>query len=166
MNGWDNLCPCETGHSHGSAGAEAVNCVCLQVVQLGFDQNYGLFTSTGDGLAYPNPAARSLPGGLALLELVGLIVGKVRDDQPAASLGGLHCLQQRSGMSRAPYAGMNTLTAGTGWGSTASQNPCCSQHAGVFGTTRPVCILRRCFTESCCTEFAFESCCASSRACF
>ena len=60
----------------------------LQVVQLGFDQNYGLFTSTGDGLAYPNPAARSLPGGLALLELVGLIVGKVRDDEAAACLGG------------------------------------------------------------------------------
>ena len=116
MSSSDKLCPkFEIGHSRCSAGAEVVNCVCLQVVQLGFDQNYGLYTSTGDGLAYPNPAARSLPGGLALLELVGLIVGKVSDDQPAASLGGLHCLQQRSGMSRAPCAGVDTSTARTGW---------------------------------------------------
>eukprot|EP00891_Asterochloris_glomerata_P009406 jgi/Astpho2/9406/e_gw1.00145.21.1_t len=59
------------------AGLDYGGLVLEFIEQAGrFDQNYGLFTSTGDGLAYPHPAARSLPGGLALLELVGLIVGK------------------------------------------------------------------------------------------
>ncbi|PNH11212.1 E3 ubiquitin-protein ligase [Tetrabaena socialis] len=40
------------------------------------DANYGLFTSTPDGLAYPNPAAERLDGGLALLEFMGLMFGK------------------------------------------------------------------------------------------
>lgn len=92
----DNQTPnLEQGHICSSAGAGELNRICLQVVQLGFDQNYGLFTSTGDGLAYPHPAARSLPGGLALLELVGLIVGKVRGGRAAASFGALDCLQER-----------------------------------------------------------------------
>lgn len=41
---------------------------------IGLDANYGLFTSTPDGLAYPNPAAERIPGGLALLEFMGACV--------------------------------------------------------------------------------------------
>ncbi|KAG2440299.1 hypothetical protein HXX76_004410 [Chlamydomonas incerta] len=47
-----------------------------RVVSAGLDANYGLFTSTPDGLAYPNPAAERIPGGLALLEFMGLMFGK------------------------------------------------------------------------------------------
>ncbi|GLI64228.1 hypothetical protein VaNZ11_007426 [Volvox africanus] len=47
-----------------------------RVVSAGLDANYGLFTSTPDGLVYPNPAAERLDGGLALLEFMGLMFGK------------------------------------------------------------------------------------------
>ncbi|GIL94061.1 hypothetical protein Vretimale_394 [Volvox reticuliferus] len=47
-----------------------------RVVSAGLDANYGLFTSTPDGLIYPNPAAERLDGGLALLEFMGLMFGK------------------------------------------------------------------------------------------
>lgn len=48
----------------------------LQAINNGFDANYGLFTSTPEGLAYPQPAATSIPNGLGLLEFLGLVVGK------------------------------------------------------------------------------------------
>ena len=48
----------------------------LQVVKAGFDGDYGLFTSTADGLAYPQPKAGALPDGLPLLALLGLVFGK------------------------------------------------------------------------------------------
>ncbi|KAL0028291.1 hypothetical protein WJX79_007793 [Trebouxia sp. C0005] len=47
-----------------------------QAISTGFDANYGLFTSTSDGLAYPQPAATKIPNGLGLLEFLGLVVGK------------------------------------------------------------------------------------------
>ncbi|KAG2483869.1 hypothetical protein HYH03_017266 [Edaphochlamys debaryana] len=47
-----------------------------RVVSAGLDANYGLFTSTPEGLAFPNPAAERLDGGLALLEFMGLMFGK------------------------------------------------------------------------------------------
>ena len=47
-----------------------------QAISTGFDANYGLFTSTPDGFAYPQPAATKLPNGLGLLEFLGLVVGK------------------------------------------------------------------------------------------
>lgn len=48
----------------------------MQAISTGFDANYGLFTSTSDGLAYPQPAATKIPNGLGLLEFLGLVVGK------------------------------------------------------------------------------------------
>lgn len=48
----------------------------LQAIRAGFDANYGLFTSTADGQAYPQPAATCVPNGLGLLEFLGTIVGK------------------------------------------------------------------------------------------
>ena len=48
----------------------------LQAIQIGFDANYGLFTSSPQGLAYPQPAAAKIPNGLGLLEFLGLVVGK------------------------------------------------------------------------------------------
>ena len=50
--------------------------VLMQTISTGFDANYGLFTSTSDGLAYPQPAATKIPNGLGLLEFLGLVVGK------------------------------------------------------------------------------------------
>lgn len=50
--------------------------LALQAIKNGFDANYGLFTSTPEGLAYPQPAATSIPNGLGLLEFLGLVVGK------------------------------------------------------------------------------------------
>ncbi|GAB4814415.1 hypothetical protein N2152v2_001461 [Parachlorella kessleri] len=47
-----------------------------QVVQAGFDRNRGLFSATPDGFAYPNPLAERLESGLALLELLGCVLGK------------------------------------------------------------------------------------------
>ncbi len=44
---------------------------CTSPSPPGLDANYGLFTSTPDGLAYPNPAAERIDGGLALLEFMG-----------------------------------------------------------------------------------------------
>lgn len=52
----------------------------MQAIQSGFDANYGLFTSTPDGLAYPQPAATKVPNGLGLLEFLGLVVGKALYD--------------------------------------------------------------------------------------
>lgn len=49
---------------------------CLQVISTGFNADYGLFTSTADGLAYPQPAATAVPNGLGLLEFLGLVMGK------------------------------------------------------------------------------------------
>lgn len=48
----------------------------VQVILAGFNPNYGLFTATPDGYAYPQPAAAGLGGGLGLLEFLGSIVGK------------------------------------------------------------------------------------------
>ena len=50
--------------------------ILMQAISTGFDANYGLFTSTSDGLAYPQPAATKIPNGLGLLEFLGLVVGK------------------------------------------------------------------------------------------
>ena len=47
-----------------------------QVVKAGFNADYGLMTSTPDGLAYPQPAAARLPQGLALLEFLGSMLAK------------------------------------------------------------------------------------------
>ncbi|KAL3151218.1 hypothetical protein ABBQ38_013059 [Trebouxia sp. C0009 RCD-2024] len=47
-----------------------------QVISTGFNADYGLFTATSDGLAYPQPAATTIPNGLGLLEFLGLVVGK------------------------------------------------------------------------------------------
>lgn len=52
----------------------------MQAIRLGFDANYGLFTSTSEGLAYPQPAATKIPNGLGLLEFLGLVVGKALYD--------------------------------------------------------------------------------------
>ena len=49
---------------------------CLQAVSSGFNADYGLFTATTHGLAYPQPAATTIPNGLGLLEFLGLVVGK------------------------------------------------------------------------------------------
>ena len=48
----------------------------MQAIATGFDGNYGLFTSTLEGLAYPQPTASQVPNGLGLLEFLGLVVGK------------------------------------------------------------------------------------------
>jgi hypothetical protein len=48
-----------------------------QVVKEGFDTGAGLFCATTDRRLYPNPhAAAAVPGGLALLEFLGRMVGK------------------------------------------------------------------------------------------
>lgn len=49
---------------------------CLQAISSGFNADYGLFTATTHGLAYPQPAATTIPNGLGLLEFLGLVVGK------------------------------------------------------------------------------------------
>ena len=54
----------------------SLSLMLLQAIKNGFDANYGLFTSTPEGLAYPQPAATSIPNGLGLLEFLGLVVGK------------------------------------------------------------------------------------------
>ena len=59
-----------------SAGYPDWLCFLAQAIQIGFDANYGLFTSTADSLAYPQPAASKIPNGLGLLEFLGLVVGK------------------------------------------------------------------------------------------
>ncbi|KAK9789956.1 hypothetical protein WJX73_003575 [Symbiochloris irregularis] len=51
-----------------------------EVVQAGFDANWGLFTSTDDGLAYPQPRAGALPQGLPLLHMLGSVFGKALYD--------------------------------------------------------------------------------------
>ena len=45
--------------------------VSLQVIMRGFNGNYGLFTTTPDGLLYPHPSADKLGSGLQLLEFLG-----------------------------------------------------------------------------------------------
>ena len=55
-------------HDHWNIG--------LQAISTGFNTDYGLFTATADGLAYPQPAATTIPNGLGLLEFLGLVVGK------------------------------------------------------------------------------------------
>ena len=50
--------------------------LCLQAISTGFNADYGLFTATADGLAYPQPAATTVPNGLGLVEFLGLVVGK------------------------------------------------------------------------------------------
>jgi ubiquitin-protein ligase E3 C len=46
------------------------------VVKIGFNPEYGLFTATSEGLAYPRPAVASVGNNAALLEFLGLIFGK------------------------------------------------------------------------------------------
>ena len=50
--------------------------VPVQAVQTGFDARLGLMASTPQGLAYPQPKAGALPGGHALLQTLGLVLGK------------------------------------------------------------------------------------------
>ena len=51
-------------------------CLYLQVVKAGFNSDYGLMTSTSEGLAYPQPAASKLSQGHDLLEFLGLMLAK------------------------------------------------------------------------------------------
>lgn len=46
------------------------------VVQQGCDVNRGLFSATAEGYAYPNPLTEQIEGGLAVLELLGAVLGK------------------------------------------------------------------------------------------
>ena len=48
----------------------------MQAIQTGFDARLGLMTSTSEGLAYPQPKAGAIPGGHALLNMLGLVLGK------------------------------------------------------------------------------------------
>ncbi|KAK9815844.1 hypothetical protein WJX72_010650 [[Myrmecia] bisecta] len=47
-----------------------------EVVKAGFNADYGLFTATPDGLAFPQPAANQIDNGYALLQFLGLVFGK------------------------------------------------------------------------------------------
>jgi hypothetical protein len=49
----------------------------VQVVRCAADPNLGLFECTAEGLLHARPAAEREDNGLALLELTGLIIGKV-----------------------------------------------------------------------------------------
>ena len=45
-------------------------------MKAGFNSDYGLMTSTSEGLAYPQPAASKLSQGHDLLEFLGLMLAK------------------------------------------------------------------------------------------
>lgn len=49
-----------------------------QAAAEGFNADHGLFTATATGLAYPQPKAVQVPNGLALLNILGAMFGKVR----------------------------------------------------------------------------------------
>lgn len=42
-----------------------------EVIKCGFNADYGLMTSTADGLAYPRPSADKVEFGVQLLEFLG-----------------------------------------------------------------------------------------------
>jgi hypothetical protein len=68
---------CEAGLDQGGPMKELLE----QVVAAGTQPEYGLFTATEDtGLIYPHPAAEAIPGGLGLLEFMGMMVGKALYD--------------------------------------------------------------------------------------
>jgi hypothetical protein len=46
------------------------------ILEKAFDGNLGLVQFTADGKAFPSPQAHCVPGGLSLLEFVGMVVGK------------------------------------------------------------------------------------------
>ncbi|WIA29294.1 hypothetical protein OEZ86_011799 [Tetradesmus obliquus] len=63
----------EAGIDHGGLMKELLEAT----LAAGCQPEYGLFAaSEGSNLMYPNPAAEAIPQGLALLEFLGLMVGK------------------------------------------------------------------------------------------
>ncbi|GBF97295.1 hypothetical protein Rsub_09986 [Raphidocelis subcapitata] len=66
----------EAGLDHGGLTKELLE----GAVGAAASPGYGLFAASDSGLAYPSPTAAAIPGGFALLEFVGLLVGKALYD--------------------------------------------------------------------------------------
>ena len=62
----------EAGLDHGGLLKEFLE----ETAKKGFDPNTGLFTSGDDGLLYPSALAEQMDHGLALLHLLGMVIGK------------------------------------------------------------------------------------------
>eukprot|EP00887_Chlorella_sp_A99_P004884 scaffold4.g4884.t1 len=70
-------------HGHEEAGIDVgglTNELLEGVVAAGLDQRRGLFASTPEGFAFPNPLAERLGGGLASLHVLGLVLGRALYD--------------------------------------------------------------------------------------